>query len=301
MNERRETRRLGAPRTWGRRPGEPAVVGWLGPMSTPRNLLPRNWPVLWIWDLAVVDGVCENVDVVLADPRGARPRAFENRLLRIHEVHGATGKPELLLVPSRASEAWVGRYGSRLLPQDARPLGRRIHEEASQPLLHWVAEWFREAFGDSALVRRFLKYSLLQPIPTAAEAAEMLAEGRAPYIRTVPEMARRLGCGRSWLYGHLPFPPGRTLAVFTFVRGILLYCGARSRHRPDHWVTSWSVVALRLGFRDPTGWTHFCDRVAGLEPSRLYQRTVGQWIEKVLGLTPRGGGTGAARSAERRR
>lgn len=299
MSDRQRWDLSDRPRGWNRRPGDAPVVGWLALAPKPKVVLPQSWPIRWVWDLAAVDDVDESIDVIVADPRGAHPAAFQQRLRRAHGAQEEGGPPELLLMPTPASDAWAGKYGARLLPQDGRSLPRRIHEEAREPVLRWVAEQLLAVDDDSTVLRQFVQYGLLQRIPSEADAVETLSSGGAPYVRTVPQMLDRLGCGRSWLYAHLPFPPGKALSAFMFLHGLIIYCRVPSRRAGHRWVTPWSSVASRLGFRDPTGWTHFCNDIAGVEPRRLRERTLGEWIETALRtVLPR---SGADRAAERGR
>ena len=260
------------PPLWSRIPGDIGTLAVVSPSDFLAQELPRAWSIVRLWEWSRVTTTDEPLTALVVDPRGATGRQVAERIEWLTQRAFLRDTQVLLLDSSHMPEL-LRLPDVRLLPRDSRPLARRIHEELSRSLLVWLKRQLARRFGDTPQVSQFLRRSLLQDIPALVDAVESDTVAGVTYVRKVKDVAEVLNWSRSYLYQHLPFRASAALRAFAFIHGLLLYS-------PE--VTTWSVVAARLGFSDAGDWNHFCTRVAGVSPTGLSYRTRGEWISRAV-------------------
>lgn len=263
----------GIPLLLSRVPGD---IGPLAVLSVSRLLsheLPRSWSVEHLWERDEIPALEEPFSAVVVDWRGAAIRQVEERIQWLTQRDIFRDAELLLLDSSHTAELLLQLPQAQLLPQDSRPLARRIHESVSRGVLVWLKTHLTRRLGNGPQVSQFLRRCLVQKIPSHVQVAETDTVAGITYTRRVKDAATVLGWSRSYLYQHLPFNASDALRAFAFIHGLLLYSPG---------VTPWSVVATRLGFYDAADWNHFCKRLAGVRPSELCDRTRGEWIRPAM-------------------
>lgn len=104
-------------------------------------------------------------------------------------------------------------------------------------------------------------------------AAEPNGRSSLPSISTV---AFKVGCSLSHLYGtarDADIHQGALLRGIVLIRGLQLRSGTKS---------SWTTVAVRLGFSSPSSWSNFVQRHWSMSPSEACQRDPEEWITRVV-------------------
>ena len=146
-------------------------------------------------------------------------------------------------------------------------------EEAELPRIVeqlWASNWYR-ALGsrldgqlrDSPILARAVQLAFEQRPPVPGEVRRRRAQGQPVFVRNVRDAAAWMGCHPDYLTRTARakgFPLSDVLRWVTVLQGVVLY-------RPP-W-TRWHEIATRLGFRDPSAWTHFVRRLTGMTPSEF--------------------------------
>ncbi len=260
------------PPLWSRIPGDIGTLAVVGNSNSMSQKLPPSWSVEHLWEWSRITAIEEPFTAVIVDPRGAATRQVEERIDWLTQ-QAFLRDAQILLIDSSHTAELLGLPRVRALSQDCRPLARKIHEEVGWSLKVWLKRQLARLLGDAPQVNQFLRRSLLQYIPGLVDVVESDTVAGITYVRKVKDVAEVLNWSRSYLYQHLPFRASDALRAFAFIHGLLLFSPG---------VTSWSVVATRLGFYDAGNWSHFCKRVVGVSPTELCDRTRGEWISQAL-------------------
>lgn len=263
------------PSLWPRKPGDIGNIGLLDPSDFSLKELPRDWSILRLWEWSSISRIAEPLTAVIVNHPDPAGREVEERLEVLAQRAFLWDTQVLLLGPPHRP-GFVGLPYVRLLPQDCRPLAGKIHEQINRSLLVWLKGDLALRFGDTPKVNQFLRHTLLQDVPALVDAVESDTGSGTKYLRRVKDIAEVLNWSRSYLCQRVPFRASAALRVFTFIHGLLLYS-------PE--TTTWSSVATRLGFSDAANWNHFCNRVVGVSPSDLCERTRGEWIRQAIDLS----------------
>lgn len=127
------------------------------------------------------------------------------------------------------------------------------------------------SFGDAVqgiacpprILRAGIRFLVRQPLLPEVEAVEALARGEVVFVRSVADLAERLGCSPQLLRRQAK-EAGIRLAVLVRWATVLQALGA---YGPGS--SPWSSVAPRLGFSDVTALSHFFKRTTGERPRAL--------------------------------
>ena len=179
-------------------------------------------------------------------------------------------------------------------PQD-EAFPRLPHPRWSQELLHWfddrsfaeLIERFIEACPGPYLAIKGLRLMAHQRVEGIAaleldgkeaqgSREERGVRGRQGYLWSVREIARQLRGVRPGYLSESALRKGyqysRALRWIRFLHGkALVDRGIRG-----------DVMARRLGFSDPAGWTRFVNALVGSTPTQLTPLPLAAWVERAI-------------------
>lgn len=131
---------------------------------------------------------------------------------------------------------------------------------------------------------RVMAYQHVEGVPAIAlsdsEANRTRAgrpkKGRRCYLKSVIEIAQQLPGVRPGYLSESALRKGyqysRALRWIRFLHGRTLY---------DHGIRG-DILARRLGFSDPAGWTRFVKGLVGAVPTALPPRPLAAWVERAI-------------------
>jgi len=163
-----------------------------------------------------------------------------------------------------------------LLDSEEETLPRIVMELASANIVRSVARVLGEKAAAAPILARALQRAFEQVPPPPDAARARRARGEEPFVRSVNGLAEWMGCRPDYLT-RMAQRNGIALSTalrwLTVLRGMSLYRAS---------VTTWHEVAVRLGFNDPSGWTHFVRQLTGSTPSELAGRPWSELLDRAL-------------------